>query len=210
MELSDHLNAKLLSLTHNLWVLSTWNCTWHGTELPVHSKPPLSTRKAVCSFLSKTHISPPPITLSVTEGSSPSGAVTPILVLNVSCWQQRSGCCNPGEHGQVSPTWEGDGGCRGLTHCRDPTAVPCPLSCPCQCLLCGVGPHHPSWLTDPPAEQPLLNMCQREILTDKRACRLLRVTSERGLALSGQGWALREAVSMGSRNPALLVAVPLH
>lgn len=110
MELSDHLTAKALSLSRSLWLLSTWGCTWCGAGLPLPPKPPLSARKAVFFFLSKTPISPSLATLPVTGASSPPGSVTPMLVLNVCCWQQRSGCCNPGEHSHVSPTREGDGG----------------------------------------------------------------------------------------------------
>lgn len=54
-------------------------------------------------------------------------------------------------------------------------------------------------------EQPPVNICSREILADKRAGRLLGVTARGGLGLAGEGWALWEVVSMGSRNLALLV-----
>jgi len=71
-----------------------------------------------------------------------------------------------------------------------------------------VGPHHPPWITAPLAKQPLVNICRRVILADKRAVRLIKATVEGGLGLSGQRWVLWEAVSMGSRNPAPLVVVP--
>lgn len=152
MQLPDHLTAKPLSLSNSLWLLSTWTCcTWHGARLPIPPKLPLLTRKAVCSFLSKNHISPPPTTLPVTGGSSPPEGVTPTLVLKVSCWQQRSGCCNLQEHSQVSPTWEGDEELQWPPTPQRLCGHTMPPVCPCQRLLCGVGPSHPPWLTVPPA-----------------------------------------------------------
>lgn len=150
MELSDHLTAKALSLSHSLWLLSTWGCTWCGAGLPLPRKPPLSARKAVFFFLSKIPISPSPATLPVTGASSPPGSVTAVLVLNVCCWQQRSGCCNPGEHSHVSPTREGDGGVAVAPQAAG-TPWPCcgpVLSPPASSVA--RAPCHPPWLTAPP------------------------------------------------------------
>lgn len=96
--------------------------------------------------------------------------------------------------------------CSGPTGFRDPAAMlwPCPV--PTSASSVAWAPCHPPWLTASPAKQPLINICHREILTDKWARRLFRVTAEGGL---GQGWTLQE-VSIGSRNPAPLVAFPLH
>lgn len=110
MELSDHLTAKALSLTHSFGssALGVVPGVEQGSPSPLNL--PSLQEKLFSFFLSKTPIFPSPATLPVTGGSSPPGSVTPMLVLNVCCWQQRSGCCNPGEHSHVSPTWEGDGG----------------------------------------------------------------------------------------------------
>lgn len=85
-----------------------------------------------------------------------------------------------------------------------------PRSVPASASLHGMGPRHPPWLTALPVEQALVNICQKEIFSDKRAGRLLRVTAKGGLGLSGQEWVLQKAVPMGSRNLAVLVAVLLH